>query len=436
MSDKSINRNVQGWPSDDVAIAQELVRAAKGLVKVDGELTATLWRLLVPFAEDFRERFIREGHLSFDGLLVRARNLVRDQVRVRADLKRRYRTILIDEFQDTDPIQYEILLYLAEESGQTAMDWRQVRVVPGKVFVVGDPKQSIYAFRRADIEAYLEVVERIIKAQNGVECRLTTNFRSNAAILDGVNGAFENLIQAQDGVQPPYIAIHPAPGRLTEPSDIPKLLVRKIVADRDVNAETARHLEGESLARWLKEQVLGKATILNTHGEKVQAQPKDVAILLRKLTDIHDYLEPLRRQGIRYVVEGERHFYAAKEIIDAVNLLRAVENPHDRLALVGVLRSPLGGLTDQQIYELHRQNLLDCRAAAKLAGKNFPPTLAQLYDALGALARRDPRVAHRSRGRPCLRNLAGGIARGLLFSRRTGCRQSTKVAAASRAARR
>jgi ATP-dependent helicase/nuclease subunit A len=385
LSDKSVNRNVQGWPSDDVAIAQELVRAAKGLAKVDGELTATLWSLLVPFAEDFRERFIREGHLSFDGLLVRARNLVRDQVRVRADLKRRYRTILIDEFQDTDPIQYEILLYLAEQSGQTAMDWRQVRVVPGKVFVVGDPKQSIYAFRRADIEAYLEVVERIIKAQNGVECRLTTNFRSNAAILDGVNGAFENLIQAQDGVQPPYIAIHPAPGRLTEPSDIPKLLVRKIVADRDVNAETARHLEGESLARWLKERVLGKATILNTHGEKVQAQPKDVAILLRKLTDIHDYLEPLRRQGIRYVVEGERHFYAAKEIIDAVNLLRAVENPHDRLALVGVLRSPLGSLTDQQIYELHRQNLLDCRAAEKLAGKNFPPTLAQLYDALAHL---------------------------------------------------
>ncbi len=155
---------------------------------------------------------------------------MRDQARVRADLKRRYRTILIDEFQDTDPIQYEILLYLAEQPSQAATDWRQVKVVPGKIFVVGDPKQSIYAFRRADIEAYLEVVERMIKAQNGVECRLTTNFRSNAAILDGVNGAFQNLIQAQDGVQPPYIAIHPAPGRITAPSHIPKFLVRKIVA--------------------------------------------------------------------------------------------------------------------------------------------------------------------------------------------------------------
>jgi ATP-dependent helicase/nuclease subunit A len=386
LSGKSINKNLQGWPAEDIAIAQEVVRAAKGLIKLDGELTAALWRLLVPFAADFRERFIREGHLSFDGLLVRARDLVRDQTRVRSDLKRRYRTILIDEFQDTDPIQYEILLYLAEEPGHAAEDWRKVKVAPGKIFVVGDPKQSIYAFRRADIEAYLEVVEKIIKAQDGLECRLTTNFRSNAAILDVVNGAFENLIQAQGGVQPPYIAIHPAPGRTAAQSHVPKLAVRKIVAvDREMNAETARRLEGESLARWLKEQVLGKAAILSTSGEKSHAQAKDVAILLRKLTDIHDYLEPLRRQGIRYVVEGERHFYAAKEIIDAVNLLRAVENPHDRLALVGVLRSALGGLTDQQIYELHRQNLLDCRAAAKLGDKNFPPTLARLYDALARL---------------------------------------------------
>ena len=151
------------------------------------------------------------------------------------------------------------------------------------------------------------------------------------------------------------------------------------------DAETARRIEGESLARWLKESVLGKAQILNPRGETVYAQPKDVAILMRKLTDIHDYLEPLRRQGIRYVVEGERHFYAAKEIIDAVNLLRAVENPYDRLALVGVLRSPLGGLTDLQIYQLHRQNRLDYRDSTKLDAKEFPVTLAQLYQALARL---------------------------------------------------
>jgi ATP-dependent helicase/nuclease subunit A len=376
---------LKGWSAEDIAAAQEVVRAARGLCSVDGAFIALVWRLLAPYAETFRERFVRDGHISFDGLLVRARNLVRDHERVRGELKRRYRTILIDEFQDTDPIQYEILLYLAEQSNRSASDWRKIRLEAGKLFVVGDPKQSIYAFRRADIEAYLEVVEKIVMAQDGIECRLTTNFRSDGAILDVVNGAFDKLIQAQPGLQPPYIAIEPAPSRPCISGPMAKLSVRKILdPDGQADAETARRIEGESLARWLKQSVLGKAQILNRRGETVYAQPKDVAVLMRKLTDIHDYLEPFRRQGIRYVVEGERHFYAAKEIIDAVNLLRAVENPYDRLALVGVLRSPLGGLTDLQIYHLHRQNRLDYRDSGKL-DTEFPATLVELYRALTKL---------------------------------------------------
>jgi len=386
LAGKPVSRSLKGWSGEDIAAAQELVRAAKGLAGVDGEFTALVWGLLTPYATAFRERFLRDGHISFDGLLVRARNLVRDHKRVRAELKQRYRTTLIDEFQDTDPIQYEILLYLAEQANQSVSEWRKVKVEPGKLFVVGDPKQSIYAFRRADIEAYLEVVEKIVLAQDGIECRLTTNFRSDGAILDVVNGAFAGLIRAQEGLQPAYIAIQPAPARPSVTGPLPRLSVRKIIApDDQTDAETARRIEGESLAHWLQESVLGKAQILNPRGETGPAKPKDVAILMRKLTDIHDYLEPFRRHGIRYVVEGERHFYAAKEIIDAVNLLRAVENPYDRLALVGVLRSPLGGLTDLQIYQLHRQNLLDYRDSAKLDADEFPVTLAQLYQALTRL---------------------------------------------------
>jgi ATP-dependent helicase/nuclease subunit A len=387
----SINRDTKGWTEADLKQAHSLVSAAKGLCRVDASLTHLIWELLAPYAARFREIFVHEGFISFDGLLIRARNLVRDHLRVREELKRQYRTFLIDEFQDTDPIQYEILLYLAEQPGTTATNWRKVKLTAGKVFVVGDPKQSIYAFRRADIEAYLEVVEKIIKAQNGTECHLLTNFRSHRGIIDVVNGVFSSLIQPQPGMQPPYIAIQPAPrrdshGLVGNRKPLPRALVRKIIApDGDVSAETARRLEGESLADWLHDQVLENASFVNAKGERVLAQPKDVAILFRKLTDIHDYLEPLRRRGIRYVVEGERHFYAAKEIIDAVNLLRAIENPNDRLALVGVLRSPMGGLTDQSIYDLHCDNLLDYRLSEQLGGKNFPPTLAQLYGALAKL---------------------------------------------------
>ena len=106
-------------------------------------------------------------------------------------------------------------------------EWRKVGLEPGKLFVVGDPKQSIYAFRRADIEAYLEVVEKIVMAQDGIECRLITNFRSDRAILDVVNGAFEQLIQAQEALQPPYIAIQPAPGRASSPRPAGQTLGQK-----------------------------------------------------------------------------------------------------------------------------------------------------------------------------------------------------------------
>jgi ATP-dependent helicase/nuclease subunit A len=387
LADASVNPALKGWSADEVTEARALARAAKGLAQVNEDLTGLLWRLLAPFAARFRRFFVHEGFVSFDGLLTGARNLVRDNPRVREELKRKYASILIDEFQDTDPIQYEILLYLGERLGISAKDWRQVKLTPGKVFVVGDPKQSIYAFRRADIEAYLEVIEKIIKAQDGADCRLTTNFRSHAGILGVVNGVFESLIQEREGVQPPYIAIHPAPADSTGCSRPPlaRVSLRKIItADGELDAETARRLEGESLARWLKDEILEKA-LINERGKQILAQPKDVAILFRKLTDIHDYLEPFRRRNIRYVVEGERHFYAAKEIIDAVNLLRAIDNPNDRLALVGVLRSPLGGAPDKLIYDLHCLSLLDYRKAAQLDARKLHTTLPELYRTLARL---------------------------------------------------
>jgi ATP-dependent helicase/nuclease subunit A len=368
---------VQTWSKEEFEDARELIRVARRLCWVNHQLTRQLCGLLISFAESCRESFVKEGFVSFDGLLVRARNLVRDHLSVREELKEHFKAILIDEFQDTDPIQYEILLYLAEQTGRQAKDWRKVKLSAGKIFVVGDPKQSIYAFRRADIEAYLEVIQEIIQRQNGIECRLTTNFRSHRGILNVVNGVFEPLISPRKGLQPSYIAIHaPESNGADQSMSPPEMPFRKVAmrsietGEGKMNANLARRLEAESLTRWLCEEVLGKAEILDKDGRPGLVEPKDVAILLRKLTDVHQYLEPLRRRGIRYVVEGERHFYAAQEVIDAVNLLRAVESPYDRSALVGLLRSPLGGLKDGEIYQLYREDLLDyCAVAGMKRGK-------------------------------------------------------------------
>ena len=429
------------WAQEDFHHARDLVTDARALAQVDPVVIHRLCALLVPFARQCREDFARHGLVTFDGLLVRSRDLLRDHPRIREELKTRFKAILVDEFQDTDPLQYEIILWLCEEPSRRAASWRDIRLAPGKLFVVGDPKQSIYGFRGADIAAYLQVVKEVIQAQNGVEYRLTANFRSDARILDVVNGVFEHLIREEPGLQPEYIALQPgpvtpgedparpeqsyrlgSPGPMeataetsvrpepfdeaqdrrseAQPSEVEgrklavagersrRVRVRRVISTGPTpNAEAARRLEAESLARWLEEEVLGRTFFDDAAGRHVPVAPGHVAFLMRALSNVQVYLEALRRRGIGYVVEGERDFYAAQEVIDAVNLLRAVDNPHDRLALVGVLRSPVGGHSDTEIFALGRQQLLDYRMVAGPRWVDLPRDVMDLYQRLFRLHR-------------------------------------------------
>ncbi len=357
---------VKGWNESEVEEAGELVRAAKGLVRSDSGLIGSLIGLVLPFVKTCRESFLRGGYITFDGLLVRARNLVRDHRPVRDELKRSFQAVLIDEFQDTDPLQYEILLYLAEALGEGAGNWKEVRLEPGKLFVVGDPKQSIYAFRRADIEAYLDVVKGIIESQNGIHCPLRVNFRSHSGILDVVNGVFDPLMIFREGLQPSYVPIHPPLEKISDPLyPFRRVEVRKMVPPgENVDAQTARRFEAESISEWLSKEVLGKAVIPGKEGQPAVVEPGDVAVLMRSLSEVREVLEAFRKRNIRYVVEGEKDFYSTQEVVQAINLLRALIDPHDTLALAGVLRSPVGGLNDLELYELKKKNLLDYRLMA------------------------------------------------------------------------
>src|SRR5439155_17542089 len=134
-------------------------------------------------------------------LLTWARDLLRDDLDVRGRAQARWSRILIDEFQDTDPLQAEIAFYLASEPGHTG-DWRSLRLVPGKLTVVGDPKQSIYRFRRADIALY-----QTVQAHVGLTVELSQNFRSVPRILDFVNAHYAEHMQRAEGLQPEYFAL-------------------------------------------------------------------------------------------------------------------------------------------------------------------------------------------------------------------------------------
>ncbi|HTK88109.1 MAG TPA: 3'-5' exonuclease, partial [Nitrospiraceae bacterium] len=353
------------WERDEYEQARRIVRVAQAISAVRLDVLHPIVKLIVPFARECRRRFVLTGYVSFDGSVARACALLRDHPLIRRELKRQFRSILVDEFQDTDPVQYEMILYLAEAPGLETSDWRTIVLEPGKLFIVGDPKQSIYAFRRADMEAYDTVVEDHVLAQSppGERHTLHTNFRSHVGLLTVINAFFSRIFPEQNikGIQPRHDPLlssdtqAPLPG---EQVDI--RLVRSNELDAD--ADTAGRVEAEELARWLSDEVFERQEITE-HGVPVKVKPRHVAILFRTLTDMRDYLEALRRYHIPCLTEGEKHFYERQEVIDVINLLRAAVNPHDRPALVGVLRSSLGAMPDVQIEALARHHVLDYRIA-------------------------------------------------------------------------
>lgn len=366
-SDREASKAKTGWTDEGFETARELVKECHTLLKklktVDDAFVSGVISLISPFAKAFRQTYLSQGYVSFDGLLTITRDLLQNKEYryIREKLKNEFRTILVDEFQDTDPIQYEIVLFLSEALGHYNKDARKVILEPGKLFIVGDPKQSIYAFRRADIEAYEQVVQQVCGENETL--KLQENFRSHSGIIEVVNQLFEGrIIVEQPGLQPRYIPIHA--NRLKKHSSQKVEIV--LVSDKEgveLKADEAREAEAEWIARWITKHVNNEAIEdkLAENGIR-KLKYRDVALLLRAFTQVRPYVEALKRYGIPYIVEGEKYFYTTQEILDFMNLLRAIENPHDTIALVGVLRSPIAGLTDREIYELQINHLLDYRS--------------------------------------------------------------------------
>ncbi len=363
-----------GWEEHDFREARRLISLSKTLVSVDHKMIGELLQLLLPFIHKVRKGFMEEGLITFDGLLARANVLLRQHRTVRERLKTEYKAILVDEFQDTDPLQYEIILYLAERAGSWSRTWKEVDLAPGKLYIVGDPKQSIYAFRRADLEAFDQVVQKV-KDSGGVVLELSTNFRSHQNVLDIVNAIFGKVLQPVPNVQPGNVHLMTQPNRIGEVTR-PGVELHVVRMDGDseeaFDSTAATRLEAESLAAWIKENLLGKARLMDGKGRSTPLQPGHIGFLLRKLTQAQDYLDALRRYDIPYVTDGEKHYYRRQEVIDLVNLLRVIESPADTIAMIGVLRSPLGALTDQEIYELRERQALDYRRGNALENWTSP----------------------------------------------------------------
>jgi ATP-dependent helicase/nuclease subunit A len=345
----------------------ELGRLANDLLeRVKRHRRLLLGAIIGRFVLDTAAERATSGQLEFHDLLVLARRLLIDHPQVRRLLHERYERVLLDEFQDTDPIQLEIAVRLTAAPDDPAQQlptessasqsWRDLLPLPGRLFIVGDPKQSIYRFRRADISQYLRAAEQV-GADN---VRLSANFRSTSAVIDFANDVFSRLITFEANTQPEFQPLDAcrAPALLGHGS------VSLIGAERhdDLATNQSNAAMGSADALRLHEatDVAAAVSTALADGWPVfdetldtlrPCQPGDICILLPTRISLPALEAELRRAELAYRAENSSVVYATIEVRQLLLALRAADDPTDTLALVESLRSPLYGCSDVELWQ-------------------------------------------------------------------------------------
>ncbi|HTK67707.1 MAG TPA: UvrD-helicase domain-containing protein [Pseudonocardia sp.] len=336
--------NWRGRPIQEIRDeAAEVCAEAKDIA--DGVLDQSL-RILVHWVArrvlDAAEARRVEGALEFHDLLVLARNVLRTDPDVRATLHDTYRRLLLDEFQDTDPIQIELAARICGDGH--AEDWHDITIPPGRLFVVGDAKQSIYRFRRASIATYLQAQGRI-----GRPLELTTNFRTVGPILDWVNAVFGTLITEVPDAQPAY---EPLGGHRADTGEGTAVTVLGADAHDDKpNASALREREAADVASVIR-QALDEGWTVFDRKTRVwrPARRDDIAVLVPARTSLPFLEEALDAAGVSYRAEASSLVYHAEEVRSLLAAARAVADSSDGLSLVTALRSPLFGCGDDDLW--------------------------------------------------------------------------------------
>lgn len=262
--------------------------------------------------------------LTYDDLELLALQLLRESAEVRQKYHERFRYIMVDEFQDTNERQRQ-LIYLLCGDNLTSLEGQ-------KLFIVGDPKQSIYRFRGADVSVFAAVRQEI-ENQKGKNLKLSHNFRSADKVLAACNAAFKKLLGEGRGQE---VYFEPLTAHKNG-SFTPELL--KVIYDEDTKPQR-RQLEAAAVAQKLRE--------LKAAGHAYG----DMAVLLRAMTHCETLTAELERQGVPYTVVDGKGFYERQEVLDLLKLMTVLHNRYRSLELAGILRSPYFGLTDESITQL------------------------------------------------------------------------------------
>jgi ATP-dependent helicase/nuclease subunit A len=300
--------------------------------------------LLKSLLMEVEDRRRRQGVTTFSDLLSETARLFTDHPDVCRAERQGMDQLLVDEFQDTDTTQCSIVRALALDG---SADRR-----PG-LFVVGDPKQSIYAWRSADLAAYDGFVKDL-EASGGVRGPLTCNFRSVLPILDEVERVVEPVMQREEGYQPVFEALEATDWRANSPGfdQAPWTAVEHWVTwPGDDDGLPAPPKRGRSREVFDLEARAIATDIRRLHDEAGVAYG-DVAVLLRATTEQDTILEAFRTLGIPFDVARERNYYEKREIVEAAALIRTILEPADLLALLTVIRSDAVGVPDAALGPL------------------------------------------------------------------------------------
>lgn len=284
--------------------------------------------------KEYEQLKYEEGCLNYQDLLLKAKELLQSYVHVREDLQEKYRYLLVDEFQDTDPIQAEIMFLLTAED-PACTEWQRCVPKDGSLFIVGDPKQSIYRFRRADIDMYLAVKQHL-ENTGGEILALTTNFRT----IPAVTRPFNTWLQAQLPVEAHKYQAEYQP-LVPDKSGADNSLEGFFINDVETggNSEVIENRDAEQIAAHIQ-------TLLSEGHE-----PKDMLVLQRNNKSLTKYARVLEEYDIPVNVSGEIVYKDIPEFEDLASIFEAVADGSNELAVVAALKSVFFAASDAELYE-------------------------------------------------------------------------------------
>ncbi len=314
--------------------ARECVAAAPG--ETDRYCLAAVkqvWQLYQITEKLFRSKKEERGFLDFEDLQILALRLIRDHEEVRRTLTERYRFIMVDEFQDTNDLQWELI----ERIGKKGDDLQD-----HKYFVVGDPKQSIYGFRNADVRVFQSVKQRFAGAAHGAEYHgevvLSESFRFLPELNHFINYVFERIMgeNPANEFEVPYEHL-----RTRRDTSGPAHIELALLNKEELAAS------GTSQEDYLCRRI---STLLEEN-----VRPGDIAVLIPGRTRLTNLEAAMRQYSIPFKTIGGIGFYRRQEVFDVYHLLRFLDDPNDDLALVALLRSQFAGVSDAALYHLALQ---------------------------------------------------------------------------------